>query len=113
MARKTRETEIRLTLCVDGTGATRFRTGLPFLEHMLDCLCRQALFDLGVRAAGDVEVDDHHLAEDLGLALGEALAQALGDKAGIRRFGAGPGLGLIGNPRGLAAPSGSGRGPRP
>ncbi|MES2202287.1 MAG: imidazoleglycerol-phosphate dehydratase HisB [candidate division FCPU426 bacterium] len=85
--RKTRETKIDLVLDLDGSGKTDFKTGLPFLEHMLDCLCRQALFDLKIRAEGDLKVDDHHLVEDLGIALGDALAQALGDKAGIRRYG--------------------------
>jgi imidazoleglycerol-phosphate dehydratase len=85
--RKTRETAITLVLELDGVGRTRLKTGLPFLDHMLDCLCRQALFNLEILAKGDLEVDDHHLVEDLGLALGEALAQALGDKAGIRRYG--------------------------
>lgn len=85
--RKTRETDIRLELDLDGEGRTSFETGLPFLDHMLDVCCRQALFDLSVRAKGDLEVDDHHLAEDLGIALGETLGKALGDKAGIRRYG--------------------------
>jgi imidazoleglycerol-phosphate dehydratase len=87
ISRKTKETSIELSLDVDGQGKTALKTGLPFLDHMLDCLCRQALFDLEIRAKGDTEVDDHHLAEDLGLALGDALAKALGDKAGIRRYG--------------------------
>ena len=85
--RKTRESDIQLALNLDGSGAVRLDTGLPFLEHMLDVLCRQALFDLTVKAKGDLAVDDHHLAEDLGLALGTALGRALGDKAGIRRYG--------------------------
>lgn len=85
--RKTRETSIRLALNLDGTGRTDLDTGLPFLEHMLDVCCRQALFDLSLKAKGDLAVDDHHLAEDLGLALGSALGQALGDKAGLRRYG--------------------------
>jgi imidazoleglycerol-phosphate dehydratase len=85
--RKTRETSIELRLKVDGDGVTSLKTGLPFLDHMLDCLCRQALFDLEIRAKGDLKVDDHHLVEDLGLALGEALGTALGDKKGIRRYG--------------------------
>ncbi len=86
-SRSTRETAVRLKLDLDGTGRTSLRTGLPFLEHMLDCMCRQALFDLEIAAKGDLEVDDHHLAEDLGLALGDALATALGDKTGVRRYG--------------------------
>jgi imidazoleglycerol-phosphate dehydratase len=85
--RKTRETDIQLKLDVAGSGVTRMKTGVPFLEHMLDCLCRQALFDLDLRAKGDLKVDYHHLVEDLGLALGTALGSALGDKAGLRRYG--------------------------
>jgi imidazoleglycerol-phosphate dehydratase len=85
--RKTRETQIRLSLNLDGQGRTKLVTGLPFFEHMLDVFCRQALFDLEIKAQGDLKVDDHHLVEDLGLALGSALADALGDKAGIRRYG--------------------------
>jgi len=85
--RKTRETDIGLSLKLDGKGATRLRTGLPFFEHMLDVMARQACFDLKIEAKGDLAVDDHHLVEDLGLALGQALADALGDKSGIRRYG--------------------------
>jgi imidazoleglycerol-phosphate dehydratase len=87
ITRKTRETSIDLLLKVDGQGQASLKTGLPFLDHMLDCMCRQALFDLDIRAKGDLKVDDHHLVEDLGLALGEALSKALGDKKGIRRYG--------------------------
>jgi imidazoleglycerol-phosphate dehydratase len=87
VTRKTRETDIKLTLNLDGTGATKLKTGVPFFEHMLDVCCRQALFDLEISAKGDIEVDDHHLVEDLGIALGDALAKALGDKAGLRRYG--------------------------
>jgi imidazoleglycerol-phosphate dehydratase len=87
IARKTRETAIKLSLDVDGSGVTKLKTGLPFFEHMLDVCCRQALFDLDIQAKGDTQVDDHHLVEDLGIALGEALAKALGDKAGLRRYG--------------------------
>lgn len=86
-SRKTKETRIELSLDLEGSGKCELKTGLPFFEHMLDCLCRQALFDLKVRSQGDLEVDDHHLVEDLGLALGEALSKALGDKSGIRRYG--------------------------
>ncbi len=85
--RKTRETDIRLKLDLDGQGQTRLKTGIPFLEHMLDCLCRQAMFDLEIMAKGDLKVDHHHLVEDLGLALGDALAKALAEKGGIRRYG--------------------------
>jgi imidazoleglycerol-phosphate dehydratase len=87
IVRKTRETDITLSLQVDGSGVTKLKTGLPFLEHMLDVCCRQALFDLDIRAKGDTLVDDHHLVEDMGIALGEALAKALGDKGGLRRYG--------------------------
>jgi len=87
VVRKTRETDIKLSLDLDGTGVTQLRTGVPFFEHMLDVCCRQALFDLEISAKGDTQVDDHHLVEDLGIALGDALAKALGDKAGLRRYG--------------------------
>lgn len=89
VSRKTRETSIQLKLVVDGRGHTQLKTGVAFFEHMLDVCCRQALFDLSISAKGDTAVDDHHLVEDLGLALGTALAQALGDKAGLRRYGNG------------------------
>jgi len=85
--RKTRETDIELTLDLDGMGATDVRTGVGFLDHMLDHLGRHSLCDLSVRARGDTEVDDHHTVEDVAICLGEALKQALGDKAGIRRYG--------------------------
>jgi imidazoleglycerol-phosphate dehydratase len=85
--RKTKETEVRLTLAVDGTGAARIDTGVPFLDHMLDLLARHGLFDLTVAARGDLAVDYHHTVEDVGLVLGQALREALGDKQGIRRFG--------------------------
>jgi imidazoleglycerol-phosphate dehydratase len=87
ISRKTRETDITLRLNLDGSGQADLKTGLHFLEHMLDCLARQALFDLRIRAKGDLRVDYHHVVEDLGLALGEAMSRALGDKAGVRRFG--------------------------
>ena len=87
IARKTRETDIKLSLDLDGSGVTKLKTGLPFFEHMLDVCCRQALFDLTLQAKGDTQVDDHHLVEDIGIALGEALSKALGDKAGLRRYG--------------------------
>jgi imidazoleglycerol-phosphate dehydratase len=87
VARKTRETDIRLELGLDGSGRTAVKTGVPFLDHMLELLGKHGLFDLAVQARGDVEVDDHHTVEDVGLVLGQALRQALGDKAGIRRYG--------------------------
>lgn len=87
LERNTRETQIRVALNLDGSGAARARTGVPFLDHMLDLLARHALCDLEVRAKGDIEVDYHHLVEDLGIALGEAVRVALGDKKGIVRYG--------------------------
>ena len=87
ITRQTAETEITVELDLDGTGAYDNRTGVGFLDHMLDQLARHALIDLTVRAAGDTHIDDHHTAEDVGIALGRALTQALGDKRGIRRYG--------------------------
>ena len=87
VARKTRETEIRLDLALDGEGRTAVKTGVPFLDHMLELFGKHGFFDLTVQARGDVEVDDHHTVEDVGLVLGQALREAMGDKAGIRRFG--------------------------
>lgn len=85
--RATRETRIRVELDLDGTGQHRIRTPLPFLSHMLDQLGRHGMFDLVVEAEGDVEIDGHHTTEDAGIAIGQAVAEALGDKAGIRRYG--------------------------
>lgn len=85
--RKTRETDISIELNLDGSGNYRNKTGIPFLDHMLDLLAKHALFDLKVEAKGDLEVDYHHTVEDVGLALGEALNAALGDRAGINRYG--------------------------
>jgi len=85
--RQTRETEIRVQLQVDGTGEYAFDTGVPFLEHMLALTAKFGGFDLQIRARGDLDVDDHHTVEDIGICLGEALVKALGDKAGIGRFG--------------------------
>ena len=87
VARTTKETSIQLTLAVDGTGRAQIHTGIPFLDHMLDLFARHGLFDLTVKASGDLDVDYHHTVEDVGLALGQALRESLGDKAGIRRFG--------------------------
>ncbi len=84
--RATKETSIAATLTVDGTGRTDVTTGLPFFDHMVDQLGRHAGFDLSVRAEGDLHVDAHHTVEDVGIVLGVCLAEALGDKAGIRRF---------------------------
>jgi imidazoleglycerol-phosphate dehydratase len=85
--RTTGETAVVVQLDLDGTGATSISTGVPFFDHMLDALGRHALLDLTVNAQGDLEVDSHHTVEDVGICLGLALADALGDKAGIRRFG--------------------------
>ncbi len=87
VSRKTKETAIELSLNVDGTGRYDISTGVPFLNHMLELFTRHGFFDLTIRATGDIDVDDHHTVEDVGLTLGQAFRQALGDKAGIRRFG--------------------------
>lgn len=87
ITRKTAETEISVTLNLDGTGAYSNETGIGFFDHMLDQLARHSLIDLTVRARGDLHVDDHHTVEDSGIAIGQALARALGDKRGIRRYG--------------------------
>ena len=88
-SRTTKETSIELTLDLDGSGRTSISTGLPFYDHMLDQLGRHGGFDLTVRATGDLHVDSHHTVEDVAIALGEALRDALGDKAGVRRFASG------------------------
>lgn len=85
--RKTKETEIVLALGVDGTGRSRVRTGVGFLDHMLTALATHARFDLDLRCRGDLHVDAHHSVEDVGIVLGQGLRQALGDKKGIARFG--------------------------
>jgi len=87
VARKTRETDVRVELCVDGTGRAECSTGIGFLDHMLELLARHALLDILCQARGDLEVDAHHTTEDVGITLGQALARALGDKRGITRFG--------------------------
>ena len=87
LARTTSETDIALTLCLDGTGMADIATGIGFLDHMLTALARHGLFDLTIRAKGDLHIDFHHTTEDLGIVLGRAFAQALGEKRGIRRFG--------------------------
>ncbi len=87
ISRKTKETDIRVTVDLDGTGATDITTPLPFLSHMVEQLGRHGLLDLTVQAKGDTEIDGHHTTEDLGIVLGEAVRQALGDKAGIARYG--------------------------
>jgi imidazoleglycerol-phosphate dehydratase len=85
--RKTTETDIQLSLNLDGEGRYKISTGVPFLNHMLELFTRHGFFDLTIRATGDVEIDDHHTVEDVGLALGQAFREALGEKRGIRRFG--------------------------
>lgn len=85
--RVTRETDVRLTLDIDGTGATSISTGVGFYDHLLNSLAHHALFDLSIDATGDLEIDEHHTVEDVALALGAALAEALGDRSGIVRFG--------------------------
>ena len=85
--RKTSETAIKMTLSLDGEGNSDVRTGIPFFDHMLTLFARHGLFDLTVEAKGDIEVDFHHTVEDTGIALGQALAKALADKNGIRRYG--------------------------
>lgn len=87
--RVTKETSVRVTIDLDGTGVTAVRTGLPFYDHMLDQLGRHGGFDLTVEATGDLHVDAHHTVEDTAIVLGEAFREALGDKAGVRRFASG------------------------
>ena len=87
LARKTRETDISVTLNLDGTGACSVATGIGFLDHMLELFARHALVDLDVKAAGDVHVDYHHTVEDVGLVLGGCINKALGERRGIRRYG--------------------------
>jgi imidazoleglycerol-phosphate dehydratase len=87
ISRTTKETSIEVTLDVDGTGKADVRTPLPFLTHMVEQIARHGLFDLVVRASGDVEIDGHHTTEDLGLVIGQCVSRALADKAGISRYG--------------------------
>jgi len=87
LSRKTAETDIQLTLGIDGSGTSRIDTGIPFFNHMLELFARHGLFDLEVKAVGDVEVDYHHTVEDVGLVLGNAFREAVGDKLGIHRYG--------------------------
>ncbi|NJM98966.1 MAG: imidazoleglycerol-phosphate dehydratase HisB [Phormidesmis sp. RL_2_1] len=87
VSRTTKETDVQVTLNVDGTGKCTADTGIPFLDHMLHQIASHGLFDLEVRATGDIEIDDHHTNEDVGITLGMALHQALGDRKGISRFG--------------------------
>ncbi len=85
--RDTLETQIRVAIDLDGTGVSRFDIGIPFLEHMLDQVARHGLIDLDIQCQGDRHIDDHHSVEDIGITLGQAVAKALGDKKGIRRYG--------------------------
>lgn len=87
IARKTKETDIDLELTIDGQGLTALETGIPFLDHMLTLFAVHGFFDLKVKALGDLEVDAHHTVEDIGICLGKALAEALGDRTGIHRYG--------------------------
>jgi imidazoleglycerol-phosphate dehydratase len=87
ITRTTHETEVSVSVTLDGTGQHRMATGIGFFDHMLDQLSRHALIDMTVTAKGDLHIDDHHTVEDCGIALGQALARALGDKRGIRRYG--------------------------
>ncbi|MCH2095855.1 MAG: imidazoleglycerol-phosphate dehydratase HisB [Rhodobacteraceae bacterium] len=88
ISRQTAETKIEVTVNLDGTGTYDNQTGVGFFDHMLDQLARHSLIDMTIRAEGDYHIDDHHTVEDTGIALGQALVQALGDKTGIRRYGA-------------------------
>lgn len=87
MTRKTKETDVKVRINLDGTGVCQSDTGIPFLDHMLDQIASHGLFDVNVKAKGDLHIDDHHTNEDIALALGTALLQALGDRKGISRFG--------------------------
>ena len=85
--RNTKETQIRVRLDLDGKGVAKLSTGIPFLEHMLDQVARHGMLDLEINAKGDLHIDAHHTVEDVGITLGQAFAKAIGDKAGIRRYG--------------------------
>ena len=85
--RKTKETEIRVSLNLDGTGISKIATGLPFLDHMLELFAKHGLFDLEISCKGDLEIDDHHSVEDIAITMGQALLEGLGNKAGINRYG--------------------------
>ena len=87
VTRNTKETRISVSVNLDGTGIVSFDTGIPFLEHMLDQIARHGVIDIEVKASGDLHIDDHHTVEDIGITLGQAIAKALGDKKGIRRYG--------------------------
>ena len=87
VSRTTNETDITISVNLDGTGQSQLEAGIPFLEHMLDQVARHGQVDLDIKASGDTHIDDHHTVEDIGITLGQAIAQALGDKKGIRRYG--------------------------
>lgn len=87
VTRNTLETQITVSINLDGSGVSKFNTGIPFLEHMLDQIARHGLVDMDIEASGDLHIDDHHTAEDIGITLGQAFAKALGDKKGIQRYG--------------------------
>jgi imidazoleglycerol-phosphate dehydratase len=87
VTRNTKETQIRVKLDLDGRGVAKLSTGLPFLEHMLDQVARHGMIDIEIDAKGDLHIDAHHTVEDIGITLGQAMAKAIGDKAGVRRFG--------------------------
>ena len=87
VTRDTLETQITISVNLDGTGVSNFDTGIPFLEHMLDQIARHGLIDLDIKAKGDLHIDDHHTVEDIGITLGQAIAEAVGDKKGIVRYG--------------------------
>jgi imidazoleglycerol-phosphate dehydratase len=85
--RKTRETDIKLTLNLDGKGLYSIDTSIPFLDHMLSLMCKHGIFDIKLKAKGDIDIDDHHTVEDIGIVLGKSVKQALGDMKGVSRFG--------------------------
>jgi imidazoleglycerol-phosphate dehydratase len=87
VTRNTSETQVSITLNLDGSGLAKLNSGVPFLDHMLDQIARHGMFDLTIEAKGDTHIDDHHTVEDIGITLGQALAKALGDKAGLSRYG--------------------------
>ena len=87
VTRNTSETQVTITLNLDGSGLAKLNSGVPFLDHMLDQIARHGMFDLTIEAKGDTHIDDHHTVEDIGITLGQALAKAVGDKAGLSRYG--------------------------
>ncbi|MFS0783618.1 imidazoleglycerol-phosphate dehydratase HisB [Bacillus sp. 1P06AnD] len=87
ISRKTNETDIELQVKIDGEGHSHLKTGVPFMNHMLELFAKHGQFDLDIRAIGDIEIDDHHTTEDIGICLGQAILQGLGDKKGIKRYG--------------------------